>query len=137
MGKFGMLLNTMRIRLIVGSALVLASLGAAQPRHALNLMPMPSSIQAGVGQLPVDRSFSVAIMGFKDATLERGTQRFVTELSREAGTQQHPRRGGHHGSALLLVCSYIDVRSLYAWIAGVIHRPDDRWPEIDARVHRP
>src|SRR6267378_3511598 len=75
----------MRILLIVIAALVLASLAVAQPQHGLNLMPMPSSVQAGVGQLPVDRSFSVAITGFRDATLERGVQRFVAELSRQTG----------------------------------------------------
>src|SRR6266404_1956097 len=85
MGKFGMLLNTIRILLIVSAALVLASLAVAQPQHGLNLMPMPSSVQAGVGQLPVDRSFSVAITGMRDARLERGVVRFVAELSRQTG----------------------------------------------------
>src|SRR6266849_448460 len=85
MGKFGMLLNTIRILLIVSAALVLASLAVAQPPHRLNLMPMPSSVQAGVGQLPVDRSFSVAITGFRDVTVERGVQRFIAELSRQTG----------------------------------------------------
>ena len=85
MGKFGMLLNTMRILLIVIAALVLASLAAAQPQRGLNLMPTPSSVQPGVGQLPVDRSFSVAITGFRDATLERGVRRFVADLSRQTG----------------------------------------------------
>jgi hypothetical protein len=77
MGKFGMLLNTIRILLIVSAALVLASLAVAQPQHGLNLMPMPSSVQAGSGQLPVDRFFSVAMTGFRDATLERGVPRFI------------------------------------------------------------
>ena len=61
----------MRTLLIASAALVLASLAAAQPQHGLNLMPMPSFVQPGVGQLPVDRPFSVAIAGFRDATLER------------------------------------------------------------------
>jgi len=85
MGKFGMLLNTIRILLIVSAALILASLALAQPQHGLNLMPMPSSVQAGGGQLPIDRSFSVAVTGFKDATLERGVPRFIAELSRQTG----------------------------------------------------
>jgi hexosaminidase len=75
----------MRILLIASTALLLASLAVAQPQHGLNLMPMPSSAQPGVGQLPVDRSFSVAITGFRDATLERGVHRFVAELSRQTG----------------------------------------------------
>src|SRR6202171_1109513 len=80
-----MLFNNMRILLIAGAALALASLALAQPQHALNLMPMPASVQPGVGQLPVDRSFSVAITGSRDATLERGVQRFIAELSRQTG----------------------------------------------------
>ena len=75
----------MRTLLIASAALLLSSLAAAQPQHALNLIPMPSFVQPGVGQLPVDRSFSVAITGFRDATLEHGVQRFVAELSRQTG----------------------------------------------------
>src|SRR6266446_4103314 len=75
----------MRILLIVIAALVLGSQAVAQPQHGLNLMPMPSSVQAGGGQLPVDRSFSVAVTGFKDATLERGVPRYVADLSRQTG----------------------------------------------------
>src|ERR1700675_1753956 len=75
----------MRILLIANAALILASLALAQPPHRLNLMPMPSSVQAGGGQLPVDRSFSVAMTGFRDATLERGVPRFIAELSRQTG----------------------------------------------------
>src|SRR5467141_4387090 len=75
----------MRLLLIVSAALTLASLAMAQPQRGLNLMPMPSFVQLGVGQLPVDRSFSVAIPGFRGATLERGVQRFVAELSRQTG----------------------------------------------------
>ena len=48
-------------------------------------MPMPTSVQPGVGRLPVDQSFSVAITGFNDATLERGIHRFVASLSRQTG----------------------------------------------------
>src|SRR6202171_2647297 len=75
----------MRTLLIANAALILGSLALAQPQDGLNLMPMPSSVQAGVGQLPVDRSFSVAITGFRDAMLERGVQRFAAELSRQTG----------------------------------------------------
>ena len=75
----------MRTLLIANAALILASLALAQPPHRLDLMPMPSLIQLGVGQLPVDRSFSVAITGMRDARLERGVVRFVAELSRQTG----------------------------------------------------
>ena len=74
----------MRIRLIASAALLLASHAVAQPQNGLNLMPMPTSAQPGVGWLPVDQSFSVAITGFKDAT-EHGIHRFVGSLSRQTG----------------------------------------------------
>ena len=35
-------------------------------------MPMPTSVEPGVGRLAVAQSFSIAITGFRDATLERG-----------------------------------------------------------------
>jgi hexosaminidase len=79
------LFENMRIRLIASAALLLASHAVAQPQNGLNLMPMPTSVQPGVGRLPVNQSFSVAITGFKDATLERGIRRFVAELSKETG----------------------------------------------------
>src|SRR6267143_3650953 len=78
-------LKNMRIRLIASAILLLASHAAAQSQNGLNLMPMPTSVQPGMGRLAVDRSFSVAITGLKDATLERGTDRFVVELSRQTG----------------------------------------------------
>jgi hexosaminidase len=82
----------MRTLLIANAALILVSLALAQPPHRLDLMPMPSLIQLGVGQLPVDQSFSVAITSMRDARLERGVVRFVAELSRQTGMflQQKP-----------------------------------------------
>src|ERR1700730_5546086 len=97
-----MLFNNMRMLLIVSPALVLASLAAAQPQRGLNLMPMPSFVQAGVGQLPVDRSFSVAITGSRDATLERGVQRFVAELSRQTGMFLNQNPAGSANPTLLI-----------------------------------
>jgi len=102
MGKFGMLLNTIRILLIVSAALVLASLAVAQPQHGFNLVPMPSSVQAGVGQLPVDRSFSVAITGIRDARLERGVVRFVAEFSRQTGMLLQQKPVGSANPTLLI-----------------------------------
>jgi len=75
----------MRIRLIAGAGLLLASHAAAQSHDGLNLMPMPASVQTKVGWLPVNHSFSIAVTGFKDAMLERGIRRFVAELSKETG----------------------------------------------------
>ena len=76
---------TMRTPLMVSVLSLLASLAAAQPQPPLNLMPMPSVVQSGTGQLVIDRSFSIAITGFRDATVERGIQRFAAQLSQETG----------------------------------------------------
>ena len=78
-------MKNLRIRLIACAALLLTSHAAAQPQNSLNLMPMPTAVQLGVGRLPVDQSFAVAVAGLNDATLERGINRFVNELSRETG----------------------------------------------------
>src|SRR6266567_4239998 len=75
----------MRIRLIAGAALLLASHAEAQSQTAFNLMPMPTSVQPGVGRLPIDQFFCVSITGIGDETLERGTVRFLAELSRQTG----------------------------------------------------
>jgi hexosaminidase len=75
----------MRILLILSAVFLLAPITAAQRQRELNLMPMPSSVQLGAGQLPIDQSFSAAVTGFQEATLERGVQRFVAELSHQTG----------------------------------------------------
>ena len=48
-------------------------------------MPAPQSVQLQAGQLSIDRSFSVAINGFRDPMLAGGVRRFVNELSHETG----------------------------------------------------
>ncbi len=80
----------MRIRLMASTALLLASHAVGQPQNGLNLMPMPTSVEPGVGRLAVDQFFSVAITSFKDATLERGIDRFVAELSRNRPAENQP-----------------------------------------------
>src|SRR3979411_2274423 len=78
-------METMRTLLIVSAAFRIATLAAAQSQRQLNLMPMPTVVQFGTGQLAIDRSFSIAITGSRDTTLERGVQRFATQLSQETG----------------------------------------------------
>jgi len=75
----------MRILLIAGMALLVASHAVARPENELNVMPMPTSVRHGVGRLAVDQSFSVAVTGYKDATLERGIHRFMDDLSHQTG----------------------------------------------------
>ncbi|HXM94934.1 MAG TPA: family 20 glycosylhydrolase [Candidatus Dormibacteraeota bacterium] len=56
--------------------------GAQQP-PTLTLMPVPSSVQPGTGNLLVDSSFSVALTGFSDARVQRATERFLQQLARQ------------------------------------------------------
>ncbi len=46
---------------------------------------MPSSVQPGAGQLAITQSFSVAVSGAHDASLDEEVQRFQTQLSRQTG----------------------------------------------------
>jgi hexosaminidase len=49
------------------------------------LMPVPSSIKTGTGQLKVDASFTVAITGHREPRMERSVQIFLNDLRRQAG----------------------------------------------------
>jgi hexosaminidase len=91
---------TMRTLLIVSAVSLLAALAAGQPQ--LNLMPMPSIVQPETGQLAIDRSFSIAITGFRDATVERGVQRFVAQLSQETGMLLKNKAADSAGPSLLI-----------------------------------
>jgi hexosaminidase len=73
------------------TAIVLTLLTTAQSQ--LNLMPMPSTAQQGSGQLVIDRSLSVAVDGFHDASLDGGVQRFVAQLSRQTGIRFRAKAG--------------------------------------------
>ena len=74
----------------------------AQTPSSLNLMPMPTRVQIGTGQLVVDQSFTAVSTGQKDARLDSGIPRFLDQISRQTGMQlngqclqrdiHHPRR---------------------------------------------
>lgn len=74
--------------------------GNAQTQPQLNLMPMPSSVQQGTGQLPISDSFSVAVTGRHDASLDSGIQRFTKNLSLITGI---PFRANGSGTPTLEV----------------------------------
>jgi hexosaminidase len=71
--------------LFTTTILLLAQLVAAQAAQHLKLMPLPASLQLGSGRLLINQSFTVAISGHRDSTLDRGVQRFTAELSHETG----------------------------------------------------
>jgi hexosaminidase len=71
----------------------LATFAAAQSQPQLNLMPVPASVQAGAGQLPITQSFSVGVTDSRDASLDGAVQRFVSQLSRQTGISFRPKPG--------------------------------------------
>ncbi|MFZ0733298.1 MAG: family 20 glycosylhydrolase [Candidatus Sulfotelmatobacter sp.] len=83
----------MRPLTLVGLLFVLAGVAVAQSQPQLNLMPMPSNVQTGSGQLPITQSFSVAITGTQDPSLEAEVQRFTAVLSRITGIPFRPKPG--------------------------------------------
>jgi hexosaminidase len=84
----------MRTLLICQAFLLIVISAAAQTERQLNLVPMPSSVQLGTGQLRIDQSFSIAVAGTHDASFERGQRRFLAQLSQLTGIRFRPRAGG-------------------------------------------
>jgi hexosaminidase len=91
----------MRTQLLTVVLLLLGRLAITQTQQQLNLMPMPSSLGLGSGQFLIDRSFSVAISGHRDAMLDRSVQRFIAQLSKQTGMLFQANSG--KGSATLLI----------------------------------
>jgi hexosaminidase len=56
-------------------------------------MPLPASVQLGAGQLPITQSFSVAVTGARDASLDEEVQRFQAQLARQTGIPFRPKAG--------------------------------------------
>ncbi|HXY26538.1 MAG TPA: family 20 glycosylhydrolase [Candidatus Acidoferrum sp.] len=69
--RFGLLMTCMLVFPLASSA--------QQP--TLNLMPMPSTVQAGTGSLHVDGNFSVSLTGHVEPRLERAVERFLRQLA--------------------------------------------------------
>jgi hexosaminidase len=83
----------MRNQLAVTATFLIATLAAAQSQPQLPLMPMPASLQPATGQLSITQSFSVAVSGTHDASLDEEVQRFQTQLSRQTGIPFRPKPG--------------------------------------------
>ena len=52
---------------------------------------MPASVRAGAGQLPITRSFSVAVTGTHDASFDAAVHRFTEQLSQQTGIPFRPK----------------------------------------------
>ena len=78
-------LHNFRVRglfLFFFCALLIPEMACAQ-QPALNLMPVPASVQAGTGSLTIDSGFSVALTGYTESRLDRGVERFLEHLKRQ------------------------------------------------------
>ena len=71
--------------IILYSALLHNSMLTAQALASPPLMPMPSHLTLGEGQLPIDGGFSVKIDGYSEPRLVAARTRFLDTLSRETG----------------------------------------------------
>jgi hexosaminidase len=71
--------------LLVLSVLMIPLSVQPQDQRPLYLMPVPSSVQIGSGQLLVDASFTVGFTGYTEPRLDRAAQRFLRQLSRQTG----------------------------------------------------
>lgn len=79
-------------RLISSLFLILAIFTTvhAQPAPQLSLMPMPSKVITGTGQLPINQQFTIAFTGYSEPRLDRAKQRFLKQLSSRTGMPLHP-----------------------------------------------
>ena len=58
---------------------------SASPTSALNLLPMPASVQIQAGRLDLDGSFTIALTGCSDSRLERAVQRLQRRIEGRTG----------------------------------------------------
>jgi hexosaminidase len=75
----------MRTFLFVASLLLISMFAMAQTTSSLNLMPMPTKVQVGSGQLVVDQSFTAVAVGPRDSRLDSGVVRFLYLVSHQTG----------------------------------------------------
>jgi hexosaminidase len=55
-----------------------------------NLMPLPSSMHPGSGQLSINQQFTLAMTGYREGRLDRAGQRFIKSLTTQVGMPFHP-----------------------------------------------
>jgi len=74
----------------------------AQTQPAPNLVPLPASFQLGTESLPVDGTFSLALVGHSEPRLERAAQRFLRHLSRQTGIPMNTKPGDPAKATLVI-----------------------------------
>jgi len=86
--------------LFTTTILLLAQLVVPQSLENLKLMPLPATMQLGPGHLLINQSFTVAVEGHRDSTLDRGVQRFIAGLSHETGMRLKATAGEDSNATL-------------------------------------
>jgi hexosaminidase len=71
--------------------------------ESLNLMPLPSKVQMGSGQLVIDSTFSVSMVGQHEARVDRAVQMFLSQLRRQTGIPPIEMKVTDSASATLVV----------------------------------
>jgi hexosaminidase len=84
------------------SILLFSFFAMAQIPSSLNLMPVPTKVQVGAGQLVVDQSFTAFSDGQRDARLDRGISRFLDQVSRQTGMQLNARPAAASNATLVV-----------------------------------
>jgi hexosaminidase len=82
---------------------MLARSSAAEAMPELNLMPVPSRVKFGTGQLVVDTSFSVGIANSSDPQLRRAVDLFLQHLRTQTGMSPLDMKVASASQATLLV----------------------------------
>lgn len=77
----------------------------------LNLMPIPASVEQGVGSLPIDPAISVSLTGYTEPRLNRAIERFRAQLSRQTGIPPRPK-ADHEAESKASVVIHTDHASL-------------------------
>src|SRR5580698_1746007 len=98
--------SSVRGILLLGALLLTALMQSqsvnAQAQRQLSLMPWPSSVQQGSGELRVDASFTVALTGHTEPRLDHAVARFLTQLNRETAFPTLAK-GAINGKATLTI----------------------------------
>src|SRR5436853_795618 len=76
-------MRALYVILVLGPCFVFVA--DAQPPRQLNVMPMPSDLQLGSGQLSIDQSFSIALTGYSEARLEHAAHRLIADTCGRTG----------------------------------------------------
>ncbi len=75
----------------------------AQSQRQLSLMPWPSSVQQGSGELRIDATFSVALTGHTEPRLDHSVARFLTQLNRKTAFPASAKAPAAGGKATLTI----------------------------------